>query len=264
MGMTKTMTDTAVTTRGLGYSVGPARLLHDIDLTAARGEVLTVVGQNGAGKSTLLRLLSGEISATAGEVLIDGRNISDYSAPELALKRAVLPQQTVLQFAFKARDVVLMGRSPHLRGTWASLDDEEIAERCMYQTETDRFAPRVYTSLSGGEQSRVNLARVLTQEAPILLLDEPTASLDMRHQELIMRTARQLAAEGACVLAVLHDLNLAAAYSDRIAVLKDGGLVTVGEPDDVLDSELLSDAFDCDLYVMRAPHGGHSLVVPRR
>ena len=190
--------------------------------THPQARSLAVVGQNGAGKSTLLKLLSGELSPTAGEVLVGGRLLSDYAPQDLALRRAVLPQQTILQFAFKARDVVLMGRSPHLRGTWASLEDEEIAERSMYLTETDRFASRVYTSLSGGEQARVNLARVLTQEAPILLLDEPTTSLDMRHQELIMRTARNLAGEGACVLAVLHDLNLAAAYSDRIAVLQDG------------------------------------------
>jgi iron complex transport system ATP-binding protein len=225
---------------------------------------LAVVGQNGAGKSTLVKLLSGELTPTTGEVLVGGRVLSDYAPHELALRRAVLPQQTVLQFAFTARDVVLMGRSPHLRGTWATLDDEETAERAMCRTETERFARRVYTSLSGGEQSRVNLARVLAQEAPILLLDEPTSSLDVRHQELIMRTARALAADGACVVAVLHDLNLAAAYSDRIAVLKEGGLVTAGPPDKVLDSALLSHAFDCDLYVIHAPHGGHRLVVPRR
>ena len=258
------MKETILSARGLGYSVGPARLLRDVDLDASPGEVLAVVGQNGAGKSTLLKLLSGELTPTAGEVLVNGRALSGFVPHELALRRAVLPQQTILQFAFKARDVVLMGRSPHLRGTWATLEDEEIAERSMCVTETERFASRVYTSLSGGEQSRVNLARVLTQQAPILLLDEPTSSLDLRHQELIMRTARALATdEGACVLAVLHDLNLAAAYSDRIAVLQDGALLTVGTPDEVLDSNLLSDAFDCPLEVI-CPPGGHRLVVPRR
>jgi iron complex transport system ATP-binding protein len=250
--------------RRVSYSVGAAVLVRDVDLDAAAGEVLTVVGQNGAGKSTLLGLLSGELTPTSGEVCIDGRPLGDYAIPELATRRAVLPQQTVLQFSFKAREVVLMGRSPHLRGAWPSLDDEEIAERSMCLTETERFAGRVYTSLSGGEQSRVNLARVLTQESPILLLDEPTSSLDLRHQELIMRTARQLAYEGACVIAVLHDLNLAAAYSDRIAVMQGGGLVTAGTPGEVLEAELLSKAFDCPLEVIDAPGGGQRLVIPRR
>jgi iron complex transport system ATP-binding protein len=257
------MKDAILSARGLGYAVGAAQLLRDVDLDASPGEVLAVVGQNGAGKSTLLKLLSGELTPTAGEVIVGGRELSNYAPQELALRRAVLPQQTILQFAFKARDVVLMGRSPHLRGTWASLEDEEIAERAMCVTETDGFAARVYTSLSGGEQSRVNLARVLAQEAPILLLDEPTSSLDLRHQELIMRTARNLAGEGACVLAVLHDLNLAAAYADRIAILRAGALVTTGTPEEVLDAGALSEAFDCPMEVICGP-GGHRLVVPRR
>jgi iron complex transport system ATP-binding protein len=249
--------------KDLGYAVGPAQLVQAVNLDAAAGEVLAIVGQNGAGKSTLLGLLSGDLSPTQGRVEIDGRPLHDYAPPELAVKRAVLPQQTVLQFAFRARDVVLLGRSPHLRGTWPGLDDEEIAERSMALTETERFAARIYTSLSGGEQSRVNLARVLTQEAPILLLDEPTSSLDLRHQELIMRTARQLAGEGACIVAVLHDLNLAAAYADRIAVLESGTLAISGTPDEVMDAELLSRAFDCPLDVICAG-GGPKMVVPRR
>jgi iron complex transport system ATP-binding protein len=255
---------TALCTRDLGYVIGPIQLLCGVNLDAPAGELLAVVGQNGAGKSTLLKLISGELTPTSGEVQIHGKPLPEHSPPELALRRAVLPQQTVLQFSFRAREVVLMGRSPHLRGAWPGLDDEEITECCMDLTETNSFAARLYPSLSGGEQSRVNMARVLAQEAPVLLLDEPTSSLDLRHQELIMRIARQLARDGACVIAVLHDLNLAAAYADRIAVLQNGSLVTVGTPDDVLDADLLSRAFDCPLDVICTSTAGQRIVLPRR
>jgi iron complex transport system ATP-binding protein len=250
-------------TRGVGFSVGKVRLLHDVSIDAPAGEVLVVVGPNGAGKSTLLRLLAGELTPSEGDVLIDGRRLKDYSAAALAKRRAVLPQQTVLQFAFTAREVVLMGRNPHLKDGWPSKDDAHIAERAMEVTETTAFAPRSFPTLSGGEQSRVTLARVLAQEAPLLLLDEPTSSLDVRHQEQVMVTARRLAAAGACVLVILHDLNLASAYADRIAVLHDGALAACDVPAAVLRAELLREVFECEFDVMSA-ETDRPYVLPRR
>lgn len=258
--------------RDVGYEAGARRLLDGVSVEVRPGEVLALVGPNGAGKSTLLKALAGDLVPTAGGVTLDGRPLHDYPARELALRRAVLPQQTVLQFAFTAREVVEMGRSPHLddargrgrRGkgrTGERVADRVVAE-AMARTETGPLAARVYPTLSGGEQGRVTLARVLAQEAPVLLLDEPTAALDLRHQQLVMEVARELAAGGAAVLAVLHDLNLAASHADRLAVLCGGRLRAVDEPWAVLTEGLLSEVFACPIAVCRHPVRGCPLVLP--
>jgi iron complex transport system ATP-binding protein len=156
-----------------------------------------------------------------------------------------------------------MGRNPHLKDGWPNKEDQRIAARAMELTETSPFAPRKFPSLSGGEQSRVTLARVLAQEAPLLLLDEPTSSLDVRHQEQVMVTARRLAAAGACVLVILHDLNLAAAYADRIAVLHKGSLVACDSPAAVLRPELLNEVFECEFDVLPIDTN-RPYVIPRR
>lgn len=249
--------------RGVTYRAGAAVLVEDIDLTLAAGEVLAVVGPNGAGKSTLLKLLTGDLKPAAGEVLLDGRPLGRYKMRELALRRAVLPQQTMLQFAFTCEEVVLMGRSPHNRGGRPdSANDRAVARAAMARTDTLDLAQRAFQSLSGGEQQRVTLARVLAQEARVLLLDEPTAALDIRHQELVMQIARQEAAAGAAVLAVLHDLNLASAYADHVAVLHCGRLVACGTPAVVMTAELLSRVFEHPLAVVPHPVGSGPLVLP--
>lgn len=249
--------------RAVSYRIGQALLLDRVSLTLERGEVLALVGPNGAGKSTLLRLMSGDIRPSDGQIFLDGASLDSYKAKMLALRRAVLPQQTVLQFAFSARDVVMMGRSPHLAFAAAERDeDHAVVDRSMEQTDTLGLAERVYPSLSGGEQQRVSLARILAQETPILLLDEPTASLDVHHQELVMEVARALAGSGAAVLAVLHDLNLAAAAADRVALLKQGRLAALGPPWQVLTESLLSDVFAHPMTVMRHPVRDCPLIVP--
>jgi len=251
--------------RDVSYIVGEKKLVDGVSISARAGEVLALVGPNGAGKSTLLRLLARELEATEGEVLLDGREISCYSPRELAKKRAVLPQQTILQFAFSARDVVMMGRNPHIENGWPGPEDREIAARAMARTQTWEFRDRSYPRLSGGEQSRVTFARVLAQQTPVLFLDEPTASLDVKHQELAMQTARALAAEGACVVVIVHDLNLAAAYADRIALLHRARLVMAGTPHEVLREDVLSDVFECHLRVIEDVTGvGHPIIVPDR
>lgn len=251
--------------RNVSFSIGDKLLVDGVSLVAHSGEVLALVGPNGAGKSTLLRLLARELVPTKGALHLGGRPMADYSARDLAKRRAVLPQQTVMQFAFSARDVVMMGRNPHIENGWPGPEDREIAERSMRRTETWEFRERIYPRLSGGEQSRVTLARVLAQDTPILLLDEPTASLDVKHQELAMQTARALAAEGACVVVIVHDLNLAAAYADRIALLHNARLVDCGSPTAILREEVLSEVFETRLQVLRDVGGvGHLIVMPLR
>ena len=246
--------------RNISVRIGERTLLDGVSLTLAPGEVVALAGPNGAGKSTLLRVLAGDLTPTGGEVTLDGRPLARYRARELALRRAVLPQQTLMQFAFTAREVVAMGRHPHDTRRDAP-DDEAIIAAALLRTETAPLAERAYPSLSGGEQGRVSLARVLAQEAPSLLLDEPTAALDLRHQQAVMAIARELAREGATVLAVLHDLNLAAAYADRIALMHAGRLVADGPPWQTLTEPLLTDVFACPIAVTPHPVRGCPLVI---
>lgn len=247
----------------LRYRAGRAVLVDGVSLDLPSGEVLALVGPNGAGKSTLLRMLAGELAPAAGQVRLDGQPLSAFAPAELALRRAVMPQQTLLQFAFTAREVVAMGRAPHLRaGRGDRRTDEAVIDAALARTDAAHLAARTYPSLSGGEQQRITLARVLAQETPLLLLDEPTASLDIRHQELVMQIARETAAAGGAVLAVLHDLNLAAASATRIAVLRAGRLAAIGPPREVLRAELLSEVFEHPLLVTDHPLRDCPLIVP--
>jgi len=176
----------------VSYSIGGAILLQGVSLAVQPGEVLVLVGPNGAGKSTLMNVISGDLAPTSGEVMLDGRAIGSYRPNELALRRAVLPQQSLLQFAFTVREVVEMGRTPH-----DDTADElrEHVQRALERTEMIPFADRIYPSLSGGEKARAQLGRVLAQETPLLLLDEPTASLDIRHQQHVMHLAQDVLLE---------------------------------------------------------------------
>lgn len=239
-----------------GLQVGARWLVREVTLRIGPGEVVALVGPNGAGKSTLMRLLGGDIPATEGSVSLDDRDISSYRPKALALLRAVLPQQTLIQFSFTAGEVVEMGLS-------ARDGDPVGIGRALARADALDLQHRIYPSLSGGEQARVSLARVLAQETPVILLDEPTAALDLRHQQLVMRLAREIAAEGGTVVAILHDLNLAAAFADRIAILHDGRLVADGSPWDVLTGPLLTEVFGCPIAVTPHPLSGCPLVLVR-
>ncbi|MGH9153609.1 MAG: heme ABC transporter ATP-binding protein [Acidimicrobiales bacterium] len=249
----------ALECRNLGYRVGRRRLVSELTLSVEAGEVLAVVGPNGAGKSTVVGLLAGDHRPSAGEVRLGGRDLRNYRAPELARLRAVLPQSSILSFAFTARQVVEMGRAPWARDRCA--DDERAVTAAMAATEVLALAARGYPSLSGGEAARVCLARVLAQATPLLLLDEPTASLDLRHQELAMALARRLAGQGTAVVAVLHDLNLAAAHADRVAVMAQGRVAAVGPPAEALTPELLSAVYGHPVAVVAHPRRSCPLVL---
>ncbi|WEH33096.1 heme ABC transporter ATP-binding protein [Streptomyces sp. AM 4-1-1] len=249
--------------RALRVGLGGRPVLDGIDLTAYAGEVLALVGPNGAGKSTLLAALAADLSAESGEVRIDGRPATGWTPPELALRRSVLPQSAALSFPFPVEDVVRMGRAPWSGTDREDEDDPAVAE-AMAATEVTEFAARPFSALSGGERARVALARVLAQRAPLLLLDEPTAALDLRHQELVLRICRERAAAGDAVVVVLHDLGLAAAYSDRAAVLHHGRIAVVGPPAEVFTGELLGEVYRQPVEVFPHPRTGAPLVVPKR
>nr|WP_217475115.1 heme ABC transporter ATP-binding protein [Stutzerimonas stutzeri] len=244
---------------------GASAVLTDIDLQLPSGEVLGVLGPNGAGKSTLLGALSGELAVSAGEVSLQGRALADWSGTERARCLAVLPQSSSLNFAFRVEEVVGLGRLPHDSGRE---QDQDIVSSALQAADAQHLGPRNYLALSGGEQQRVHLARVLAQLWPgrpgqTLLLDEPTAMLDPLHQHSILQSVRRFAERGGAVLVILHDLNLAARYCDRLLLLADGYARVSGSPEQVLQAEPLKAVFGLDVLIQRHPERGHPLVIAR-
>lgn len=235
------------------YAIKGQPLITNISLALHPGEVLILVGPNGAGKTTLLRLLCGDLHPTGGQVLLGGEPLPHLAPRAQARQRAVLRQGSTIAFPFTAFEVALMGRYPSTAHRGETRADHQIARDALAQTEMLPFAERLVPSLSGGEQTRVALARVLAQQTLVLLLDEPTAALDLRHQHITMQHARRLAAAGGAVLAVVHDLNLAATYADRIGVLSRGRLVALDTPLAVLQPDLLSTVYGVTVQVQPHP-----------
>lgn len=237
-------------------------ILQHLSLTVQAGEVVALVGPNGAGKSTLMRVVSGVLPARSGEVWLDDLNLLRLAPAARAQRLAVVPQLARLPEAFTVGEIVLMGRTPHLP-LWAGegAHDEAIAWQAMRRVQVEAFAGRRAGELSGGEQQRVVLARALAQEPQVLLLDEPTAHLDLKHQITVLALVRSLAkAEGLAVLLTLHDLNQAAAYADRVALLQQGALVACGPPAEVLIPERLSALYDVPITIGTHPHTGGPVV----
>jgi iron complex transport system ATP-binding protein len=243
--------------------LGGRTVLDRASVRAHVGEVVALVGPNGAGKSTMLAVLAGDLRPDAGSVHVAGRPVGEWPARELARRRAVLPQRPSVAFGFTVRDVVRMGRAPWA-GTDAEDRDDEAVQRALAAADVLALADRPVPTLSGGEAARAALARVLAQETPLVLLDEPTASLDLRHQEVVLATARRRADEGAAVVVVLHDLGQAAAHADRIAVVAAGRVVADGPPAEVLRPELLGAVYGHDVDVLEHPRTGALLVFPAR
>jgi iron complex transport system ATP-binding protein len=240
----------AVEAFGLYFRYGQQPVMEDVSLTLRQGEMLGVIGPNGSGKSTLLRLLSGVLRPEAGAICVHGRPLAEYSPQARARAMAVVPQETAVEFPFSVMEVVLMGRSPHLGGFAFEGDrDLEVARTAMARTGVLEFAGRSIHELSGGERQRVIVARALAQEAPILLLDEPGAFLDIRHEVEIYDLLQDLQREGKSILTVLHDLNLAALYCDRVALLKAGRLVRLGPPSEVITYATVRDVYETEVYV---------------
>ena len=245
----------------VGVTLDGRPVLEAVTLEVRAGEVLALVGPNGAGKSTLLGVLSGERRPDAGSVTLDDRPLQEFAPLELARRRAMLTQENVLSFPFRVREVLEMGRSPWAR-TPQLADDERLLAAAASQADVTHLLDRRFTELSGGERARVSLARVLAQDAGIVLLDEPTAALDLRHQEEVLGIARSLAAAGRAVVVVLHDLSLAGAVADRVGLLANGRLVALGSPAEVLTASALSDVYGVEVEVIS--RDGTLLVVPLR
>jgi len=256
VGLTSAPSAALIEAKNVTFVTGGSTLVSGVNLALAPGELVALLGPNGAGKSTLLKLLCGQIPATEGHIRFLDRPLNEWPPMTIARHRAVLPQSSTVPFAFTALEIVLLGRSPH--GDAGSCED--LARRIMTQTDCGHLADRFVTTLSGGEMQRVQLSRVLLQlhhpdgDAPrCLLLDEPISNLDPAHQHRSLSVARQLAASGAGVLVVLHDLNLAAQYADRIVIMKGGRIVAEGIPREVVTGEIVSSIFEVRAQVIQNP-----------
>ncbi|WP_394347878.1 heme ABC transporter ATP-binding protein [Haloprofundus sp. MHR1] len=262
--------DAAIRVDDLAVELGGVSVLDGVDATVERGAFVGLVGPNGAGKTTLLRSLSGLIRPDRGSVAVDGVPIAGRSSKAVSRLVATVPQDTSLSFDFDVRETVAMGRSPHLgRFERFGPEDERAVDDAMERTEVTQFADRSVTAVSGGERQRVLLARALAQDAPVLLLDEPTASLDINHQVRTLELVRDLVASGKTVVAAIHDLNLAAHYCDDLLLLGDGRVLAAGDPQSVLTEANLETAFGANAVVSRHPVTGSVYVTalpddPRR
>ncbi|MGF6328710.1 iron complex transport system ATP-binding protein [Pseudomonas sp. BS3782 TE3695] len=240
-------------------------VLTGITLELKPGEVLGVLGPNGAGKSTLLGALCGELQMDHGSVWLDERELSHWVGAQRAQRLAVLPQVSTLDFAFRVEEVVGMGRLPYQSGR---VMDDEIVAAALHAADARHLSGRSYLALSGGERQRVHLARVLAQLWPgeagqTLLLDEPTSMLDPLHQHTTLQAVREFADRGAAVLVILHDLNLAARYCDRLLLLEGGRPVALDTPEQVLRPEPLKAVFGLEVLVQPHPERGHPLIISR-
>lgn len=261
----------------LSLSFSGIPLLRGINLRVSPGEVTTVVGPNGAGKTSLLRCLVNELAVTAGQVLFNHRDINDWTASDRAKSLSVLPQQSLLDFPFTVEEVVMLGRTPHDTG---AKRDGDIVDAALAAVDGDYLVGRLYTQLSGGEKQRVHLARVLAQiwEPPsaepssmastgrdchdrYLVLDEPTSSFDLAHQQLTLEIVQTFASKGVGVLMVMHDLNLAARCSDQIVLMQCGEVVTSGAPEQVLTPDNIRRVFEVEAEIVVHPQTGKPLVI---
>jgi iron complex transport system ATP-binding protein len=256
------MTNAAfLTAQGLSVTLAGRLVLNDVSLALSSGHLVALVGPNGAGKTTLLRALAGLVRSE-GAIEVGGDALSSLALRERARRFAYLPQGHVVHWPLAARDIVALGRYPHGATDPARLTpkDAEAVLRAMQATDVMEFSERRVTELSGGERSRVALARALAVEAPVILADEPTASLDPRHQFDVMKSLRASADKGVLVIVVTHDLGLAARFADTVLVLSDGRLVSQGAPAEALSEKVMGDVFRISAY--RAEYQREAVIVP--
>ena len=253
------MIEPLLTAQGVSYRQDGHMILSNVHLSVTPGELVGLIGPNGAGKTTLLKVIGGLWSGAKGEITLLDRPLARYSARDVARTIAQVPQITALDFPFSVRQVVLMGRNPHLsRFELETERDRRIAEQAMKRTKTLDLAERMIGTLSGGERQRVLIARALTQEARLLLLDEPTANLDIQHQIGILELVQGLIREdGLGAVAAVHDLELAARFCDRLVLMDHGAVLAEGTPEDVLSPDILRRAYAVDTRAYPDPVTGH-------
>ena len=239
------------------FAVDAVRILDGVSVTSGAGEFIGLVGPNGDGKTTLIKCISGLLAHSQGTVHLDGRDLARMSPRDVAQVVAHLPQNTSVDFGFTSLEVVLMGRNPHL-GPFQleGARDYEVARAGMKFTDTEWLSDREITTLSGGERQRVLIARALAQEPRLLLLDEPTANLDIQHQLQVMDLVRSLVDDGLAAVTAMHDLNMASAYCDRIYVMSEGRVVASGTPAEVLVPGLIRQVFGVGVTIDYAHHTG--------
>lgn len=254
----------ALDVRALHVSYGERPVLRGVDLSVAAGELVGLVGPNGCGKTTLLRAITRVIPWASGEVLLLGEPASALSRRELSRRTAVVPQNPTLPVGYAALEVVLMGRTPHLGFLeQEGAEDYRRARQALETVGASELAERPIDELSGGERQNAVLARALAQDAPVLLLDEPTAHLDVGHQIALFRLVREQAQRsGLAVLAAIHDLTLASLYCDRLALMTAGTIVATGPPEEVLTSENISRAYNARVLVLRVPSLPAPVIIP--
>jgi len=263
------MTDAAgdnpsIEIRDFSFQLGKKQILRNVSFAVRQGEFLSIVGPNGAGKTTLIKCLDRILTGGTGEIDVFGRPLASYRQKELARRLSYVPQADGRVFPFTVEQFVLMGRYPYLN-PFSSIgkDDREALSEAMDLTGTREFADRRLDTLSGGERQKVYIAAALAQGADVLLLDEPTTFLDYRHQaeirELLARARRQ---SGVTIVAVTHDVNLAALESDRIVALREGSVVFTGTPEEVMKSDVLERIYGTPLLLMDHPRTGLPIIVP--
>ena len=260
------MNEPVLEIRNLVAGYDDVEVVKGISFSLFEGEILGIVGPNGSGKSTLLRAMTQVLPVRSGDVFLRGGALSNYRQDELARSMAVVPQAALLPEGFSALEVTLMGRTPYLRLLQSEgPQDLTIARRSMLQTDTLGLAEREINELSGGERQRVIVARALTQQSPILLMDEPTVHLDIAHQIGLLDLVEQLAQnQSLSVIAVIHDLTLAAQYCDRLILLDHGSVHSSGPVEDVIRPETIRTVYDVDVRVIPHPDTGRPVVLPVR
>lgn len=245
------MTRAGIELTGVSAGYDGSLVLHDVSLAVRPGQLCVILGPNGAGKSTLVKILCGALPPTAGRVIIAGEDLARLDRRAIARKVAVVPQIVDVAFGFTVREVVMMGRAPH-QGAWMAASERDVAavDRAIEACELHELASRPVATLSGGEQKRVAIARALAQETPVLLLDEAGAHLDVKHTIAVHELLRrELSRRDLACVAVLHDLNAAARYADRVALLQAGRIVGEGTVEEVMTYRRLTEVFETELYV---------------
>ena len=246
-----------------GYGADP--VLHDLNIELYQGEILGVLGPNGSGKSTLIRTLTGALPLSSGEIYLDDRKVSDFNRQEQAQRVAVVPQASPVLFSFSVRETVEMGRYPHA-GSLSAMraKDNEVVTAAMREVDIYHLQDRAIDQLSGGEWQRVMLARALAQRSKVLLLDEPTAHLDLSHQLQVFKIVEKLCREeGTGVLCVLQDLNLAAEFCGRLMLMTEGRILFEGKPEEVITIENLRKVYGVEVEIERNPYSNRPMVIFR-
>lgn len=261
-------TEPIVSVENLRVSLGGTDVLHDVSIDVPEGRLVGLIGPNGAGKTTLLRAINGTVSIDSGRVTVAGVDAATCSSRRLARLVATVPQTTTLSFGFSVRETIEMGRHPHI-SRFGAMDDTDVAavESAMAATAVEALADRLITDVSGGERQRVLLARAVAQETPVLVLDEPTANLDINHAartlELVRDAVTSEALSGRAAIAAIHDLDLAARYCDELVLLADGEIKADGSPEAVLSAGAIGSAFDTEVAIGTDPVTATERVVPR-